>query len=66
MPFDPTEIRWSIACAPGPDGHWQNWSDIQIRADALRRVGLHPDQPSAIVTAPSPPPWWHHAAERRF
>jgi hypothetical protein len=64
MPFVPDEIRWSLACGKHPDGHWHGWFVVCIHADALRRLGLHPDQPTAIVTGPTPPRWWHAAAER--
>ncbi|MBE1463016.1 hypothetical protein [Kibdelosporangium phytohabitans] len=29
---------------------------IWVRADALRRLGLHPDQPTSKIVGPSP--WW--------
>ncbi|MFD4636640.1 hypothetical protein ACFWN2_04950 [Lentzea sp. NPDC058436] len=38
---------------------------ISVRPDALRRLGLHPEQPSSQVTGDSPPAWWHAEAERR-
>jgi hypothetical protein len=44
---------------------WMPLSDNEIRADALRRLGLHPDQPSSIVRGPPPSAWWHAAAERQ-
>ena len=67
MPFDQrTEVRGSLACGPGPDGRWHGWYTVEVRADALRRLGLHPDQPTAEPAGPSPPPWWHHAAARRL
>jgi hypothetical protein len=65
MPFRDNEVRFDLACGPGPDGRWHGWYTIKVRADALRRLGLHPDQPSSIVRGPSPPAWWHAAAERR-
>ncbi|WP_327232925.1 hypothetical protein OG349_02145 [Streptomyces sp. NBC_01317] len=64
MPFDEGEIQVDLACGPGPDGHWRGWFDVRVRAADLRRLGLHPDQPTSEVTAPSPPRWWHAAAER--
>ncbi|MGW8882604.1 hypothetical protein, partial [Streptomyces mirabilis] len=57
-------IRCGLACGIGTDGHWHGWFHIHVRADALRRLGLHPDQPTAEVTGTSPPRWWHAAAER--
>ncbi|WP_329547790.1 hypothetical protein OG548_30480 [Streptomyces sp. NBC_01356] len=65
MPFEPDEIQWGLACGIGPDGHWHGWFDIRIDAGALRRLGLHPDQPTAKVTGTSPPGWRHAAAERK-
>ncbi|MEV0091797.1 hypothetical protein [Streptomyces sp. NPDC050738] len=64
MPFDPAEIRCDLACGIGQDGHWHGWFTVRVPADALRHLGLHPDQPTATITAPSPPGWWHAAAER--
>jgi hypothetical protein len=66
MPFAMTEINCRLTCGIGGDGHWHGWVDIRIRADALLRLGLHPSQPAATVTGPTPPGWWHAAAERRF
>jgi hypothetical protein len=65
MPFVQRELRWGLACGIGPDGHGHGWFDVQVHAAALRRLGLHPDQPTAEVTGSSPPGWWHAAAERR-
>ncbi|MFQ6196994.1 hypothetical protein [Streptomyces sp. NPDC000405] len=64
MPFSHEEIRWGHACGVGPDGHWRGWVDIRVHPGALRRLGLHPDQPTARITGSSPPEWWHAAAER--
>ncbi|MFJ5933957.1 hypothetical protein [Streptomyces sp. NPDC093071] len=64
MPFDQTEVRWDLACGAGVDGRWHGWFDVRTHADALRRHGLHPEQSTARITAPSPPGWWHAAAER--
>ena len=64
MPFDPSEISWDLACGIGSDGHWHGWFNVRIQAEALRRLGLHPEQPTAIVSGPTPPGWWHAAAER--
>lgn len=64
MPFAPDEIRFDLACGVGPDGHWHGWFDVHVCAEALRRLGLHPDQPASRVTGASPPRWWHAAAER--
>jgi hypothetical protein len=64
MPFEPDEIYSRLGCGVTPDGRRYGWIDVHIHPDALRRLGLHPDQPSARVTGPSPPGWWHAAAER--
>ncbi len=42
----------------------RDWCTVRVDADALRTLGLHPDQPTSVITAPAPPPWWHAAAER--
>ncbi|MFE9927974.1 hypothetical protein [Streptomyces sp. NPDC005533] len=54
-----------MSCGIGSDGRWHGWYTVRLRADALRRMGLHPDQPMAGITHPSPPAWWHAAAEQR-
>ncbi|MEU9086027.1 hypothetical protein [Streptomyces sp. NPDC048357] len=64
MPLDPGDIHCDLSCGIGPDGRWHGWFTVRVHADALRRLGLHPDQPTANVTSPSPPAWWHAAAER--
>lgn len=64
MPFDPDGIQWGLACGIGSDGRRHGWFGIRVHADALRRLGLHPDQPTARITGTSPPGWWHAAAER--
>ncbi|MEU1007315.1 hypothetical protein [Streptomyces sp. NPDC005890] len=37
---------------------------MNVDAVALRRLGLHPDQPTSFVVGTSPPGWWHAAGER--
>ncbi|MFE6098620.1 hypothetical protein ACFVQ4_01480 [Streptomyces laurentii] len=64
MPFAPEDIRVDLTCGIGPDGHWRGWFHVHVHPDALRRLGLHPDQATA-VTSSSPPAWWHADAERR-
>ncbi|MFI2607439.1 hypothetical protein [Kitasatospora sp. NPDC018619] len=56
---------FDLISGAGRDGSRQCWVGIRVRADALRLLGLHPEQASAAVTGPSPPGWWHAAAERR-
>ncbi|MFD4658869.1 hypothetical protein ACFWP2_24925 [Kitasatospora sp. NPDC058444] len=65
MPFEPDAVRFDLICGVGPDGRWHGWFDVRVRADALRPLGLHPEQASAPVTGASPPGWWHAEAERR-
>lgn len=64
MPFTSDEIYFDLACGIGSDGHWHGWFAAHVDADALRRLGLHPDQPSSAAGGQSPPGWWHAAAER--
>ncbi|MFF8958454.1 hypothetical protein [Streptomyces sp. NPDC014894] len=64
MPFSDDDLGWDHRCGPGPDGRWRGWFHVRVRPRALRRLGLHPDQPTARVDGPSPPAWWHAAAER--
>ncbi|MDX3232989.1 hypothetical protein [Streptomyces sp. ME19-01-6] len=64
MPFAPAEVRCDVMCGIGADGRRRGWIYVHVGPDALRRLGLHPDQPTAAVVGPSPPGWWHAAAER--
>ncbi|MGW7093301.1 hypothetical protein [Streptomyces sp. NPDC054874] len=64
MPFAGNLVRIDLLCGVGADGHWRGQYVVRVRADALRVLGLHPDQPTAAVAGPSPPRWWHAAAER--
>lgn len=61
QPFAGEELRVDLMRVVGPEC----WCVVSARADALRRLGLHPDQPTSRVAGPSPPGWWHAAAERR-
>ncbi|MFD0029368.1 hypothetical protein ACWGDS_13605 [Streptomyces sp. NPDC055059] len=63
MAFTPDEVRVDLSCGIGPDGHWHGWFNVRVHPDALRQLGLHPDQPTAKITSPTPPGWWHAAAE---
>ncbi|MFH9746184.1 hypothetical protein ACH4MN_17335 [Streptomyces anulatus] len=63
-PFAGNLVRCDLACGVGADGHWHGQYVVRVRADALRGLGLHPDQPTAVIAGPSPPRWWHAAAER--
>jgi hypothetical protein len=64
MPFPPEDVRLDLMCAPGADGRWRGWVTVAVAAPALRRLGLHPGQPTAAVDGTSPPRWWHAAGER--
>ncbi len=64
MAFAPDEVRYDLSCGIGPDGHRHGWFTVRVRADSLRRLGLHPEQPSGEPTGPPPPGRWHFAAER--
>ena len=58
MPFAFDETRWELACGKRSDGHSHGWFGIHIHAAALRRLGLHPDQPTATNTGPALPAKW--------
>lgn len=64
MPFAGDLVRFDLLCGVGAGGHRRGQYVVRVHADALRALGLHPDQPAATVTGPSPPGWWHAAAER--
>ncbi|MFJ8112244.1 hypothetical protein [Streptomyces sp. NPDC096132] len=64
MPFAADQVRWDLACGIGDDGHWWGSFGVFVDGRALVALGLHPEQASAAVEAPSPPPWWHAAGER--
>ncbi|WP_406235594.1 hypothetical protein [Nocardia sp. NBC_01009] len=57
------EIRFDLACGKGRDGRWRGSVMIYVSGEALWRLGLHPDQPTAQATGPRPP-WWHAVADR--
>ncbi|MFG3410259.1 hypothetical protein [Streptomyces sp. NPDC048142] len=64
MPFAPDRIHCDLLCGAGADGRRRGWYVVRMHTDALRGLGLHPDQPTAVITGPPPPRWWHAAAER--
>ncbi|MER6696558.1 hypothetical protein ABTY35_23980 [Streptomyces fimicarius] len=64
MPFAGHRIHCDLLCGIGADGHGHGRYVIRVAADELRVLGLHPDQPAAVITGPSPPRWGHAAAER--
>ncbi|MFC5106794.1 hypothetical protein [Kibdelosporangium philippinense] len=45
-----------MMCGPGQEG-WECWCGVSVTADALRRLGLHPDQPTSKIVGKTP--WWH-------
>ncbi|MFJ1753369.1 hypothetical protein [Kitasatospora sp. NPDC088134] len=51
-------MRIDHYCGIGPDGHWWGRLRLCVDASALRRLGLHPEQPSAVPADPPPPAWW--------
>ncbi|MFD7908396.1 MULTISPECIES: hypothetical protein [unclassified Kitasatospora] len=65
MPWPAKDFLVNLVCGRDADGRWHGWYDVRLPADALRPLGLHPDQPTATANGPSPPGWWHAEAERR-
>lgn len=53
-------------CGIRADGHWHGTISIKIRADPLRRLGLHPDQPWSRITGPPRPAWARAEALRHL
>jgi hypothetical protein len=45
-------------CGVGADGHWHGTFAVRLDAAALRRLGLHPEQPTSAPADPPPPVWW--------
>jgi hypothetical protein len=45
MPIAPERIRIDLACGPDAEGRMRGWYTVSVRADELRRYGLHPDVP---------------------
>jgi hypothetical protein len=66
MPLDGDQVRIDLCCGRDADGRPWGYFGVHVDAGALRRLGLHPDQPASRVTGPSPPAWWHAAAERTW
>ncbi|GIJ46122.1 hypothetical protein Val02_30080 [Virgisporangium aliadipatigenens] len=66
MPFAELDVRIGLACGPDATGRWRGHYALHVAADALRKLGLHPDQPTAAVGDATPPAWWHAAAERSW
>ena len=66
MPFADDEVRVDLRCGPDETGRWHGYFSVGVEAGALRRLGLHPDQPTSRVIGPSPPAWWHAECERTW
>ncbi|MFB7599273.1 hypothetical protein [Streptomyces sp. NPDC056160] len=64
MPFEAREVRIDLMCRRDDGGRWRGAIGVSVDARALRRLGLHPDQPTSVVDGPSPPRWWHAAGAR--
>ncbi|GAA3818412.1 hypothetical protein FNH04_43575 [Streptomyces phyllanthi] len=65
MPFTAGDWCWGLACGRDPvSGRWRGWYGLRVRGEALWALGLHPEQPTAVVSGDSPPGWWHAAGER--
>ena len=64
LPFDDTDIRIDLTCGRRDDGAWHGVLAIGVRAEALRTLGLHPDQPWSGILAPPQPAWWRAEALR--
>ncbi|MFF7209241.1 hypothetical protein ACFZAU_01730 [Streptomyces sp. NPDC008238] len=47
-----------LMCGIGADGHWHGTHEVRVDAAALRRLGLHPDQPTSAPADPPIPAWW--------
>jgi hypothetical protein len=55
-PFAPEEVRIDLVRTTGPEC----WCVVSVEPGALRRLGLHPDQPTARVAGP-PPRYWRRS-----
>jgi hypothetical protein len=54
------------AAAIRPAGRWHGDITLHVAGEALRKLGLHPDQPMSHVLAGPMPVSWHAAAERSW
>ncbi|MFJ9848475.1 hypothetical protein [Streptomyces sp. NPDC101150] len=64
MPLRDEDIAMSLACGPDATGRWRGGITVRVRAEALRPLGLHPDQPASKIVGPARPRWWYAAAAR--
>lgn len=65
-PFTESEFVVDHICSRGKDGTPRGWFTFKIRASALLRLGLHPEQPTSHIVGPSQPRWWRADALRRM
>jgi hypothetical protein len=65
-PFATGEFVIDHLCGRSGDGSRWGVFEFKIRSSALRRLGLHPDQPTSRIVGPAQPPWWRADALRRM
>jgi len=66
LPCGLEDIHINLYCGRRADGHWRGTFQIQMRADQLRHLGLHPDQPWSRITGPERPGWARAEALRHM
>jgi hypothetical protein len=64
MPLRDKDLRFDSYCCRDAAGLPFAYVSIRIRAESLRTLGLHPDQPTSSIVGPCPPSWWHAAGDR--
>jgi hypothetical protein len=64
VPFGWDDVHINLYCGVRADGHRHGMYAIKMRADLLRSLGLHPDQPWSRITGPERPAWWRAEALR--
>lgn len=64
MPFAGEDLHINLFCGIREDGHWHGFYSIDVRAEALRELGLHPDQRWSEVKQTAQPAWWRAEALR--
>jgi hypothetical protein len=53
LPLDPYDVIIDRFSSPAPNGSQPTYL-LRVRANVLRRLGLHPDQPGSSTFAPYP------------
>ena len=53
MPFDANDVLVIAPCGRDTNGNWDRSVTVRVRATALNRLGLHPDEPTR-PTEPAP------------